>query len=75
MTAVTDETTCRCTVLNTMTGDAARDYIRTHLDQVRSDGHGTNYYRCPETGIGWAEEQAPSASPSDARRLRRSDRS
>ena len=66
---------CRCEVLNVMTGDAARDYARQHLDEVRSDGHGTTYYRCPDTGISWAEEGAPASYAGKVRRLRRADRS
>lgn len=66
--------TCRCQVLNTLSGDAASDYARTHLDEVRSDGQGRTYYRCPDTGVGWAEERAPGAYTGEARRLRREDR-
>ncbi len=68
------EVNCRCEVLNVMTGDAARDYARTHLDVVRSDGHGTTYYRCPQTGMTWAEEQAPAPYAGTVRRLRRAER-
>lgn len=68
-------TTCRCEVLNVMSGDAALDYVRQHLDQVRSDGQGTTYYRCPDTGIAWAEEPAPDTYAGESRRLRRTDRS
>lgn len=65
---------CRCKVLNTLTGDAATDYARQHLDETRSDGQGRRYYRCPDTGIDWAEESAPGAYRDDQRRLRRADR-
>ncbi|MDX1659648.1 MAG: hypothetical protein R3343_12575 [Nitriliruptorales bacterium] len=66
--------TCRCEVLNTMSGDAARDYANGHLDEVRADRQGVTYYRCPETGVGLVEERAPSAHLSDTRRLRRVER-
>lgn len=65
---------CRCEVLNTLTGDAATDYARQHLDQTRADGQGRRYFRCPDTGIGWAEEGAPSGYGDEQRRLRRTDR-
>lgn len=65
---------CRCEVINVMSGDAARDYAAQHLDEVRSDQQGTTYYRCPATGLTWAEERAPATYGSNARRLRRVDR-
>lgn len=66
---------CRCQVLNNMTGDAAVDYVRQHLDETRSDGQGRTYYRCPDTGIGWTEERAPNTQYGEAQcRLRRTDR-
>jgi hypothetical protein len=65
---------CRCEVLNNMSGDVARDYVRHHLDQTRSDGQGRTYLRCPVSGVGWVEERAPSAYGDDTRRLRRLDR-
>lgn len=57
-----------------MSGDAADEYAHDHLDEVRSDGQGRVYYRCPETGVGWAQEHAPGAYTGDVRRLRREDR-
>lgn len=65
---------CRCEVLNVMSGSAARDYAVAHLDEVRADHNGTTYFRCPDTGLTWAEERAPATYGSDARRLRRVDR-
>lgn len=65
---------CRCEVLNVMSGDAAREYATEHLDEVRADAQGTRYFRCPESGVTWAEERAPGAYTGDARRLRRVDR-
>lgn len=67
------EVTCRCEVLNTMSGDAARDYTTRHLDEVRSD-QGVTYYRCPATGVSWVEERAPGSYTGEARRLRRLER-
>ncbi len=66
---------CRCEVLNNLTGRAAVDYARRHLEEDRSGGHGRTYYTCPETGISWAEEPAPDSNPQQQRRrLRRTDR-
>lgn len=57
-----------------MTGDAAADYARKHLDETRTDGQGKTYFVCPETDIGWTEERAPSGYGHDQRRLRRTER-
>lgn len=66
---------CRCAVLNNITGDAASDYARQHLDETRSDGQGRVYYRCPDTGIGWMQERMPQSRYGEAQcRLRRTDR-
>lgn len=66
---------CRCRVLNVLTGSAATDYANGHLDATRSDGQGLNYFRCPETGVGWVEERRRSPFGGDQMRLRRTDRS
>ena len=65
---------CRCEVLNNLMGDGARDYANGHLDEVRDDGQGRRYLRCPESGLGWVDERAPAAYGPDQRRLRRTDR-
>ena len=66
--------TCRCDVLNVMSGAVATDYARHHLDQVRSTGNGRVVYRCPETGITWSQERAPYGVDADAIMLRRDTR-
>lgn len=66
--------TCRCEVLNTMSGDAARDYANGHLDEVRSSQQGVTYYRCPQTSVEWIEEPASGAHAGSALRLRRLER-
>jgi hypothetical protein len=48
---------CRCEVLNVMSGAVATDYLRVHLDRVRTNGRGRVLYRCPDTGIGWTEDR------------------
>lgn len=63
--------TCRCALLNQLSGDAARDYANGHLDVVRRDGVGRTIYRCPETGITWAEEFTHMPYGGDTLRLRR----
>lgn len=65
---------CRCEVLNVMSGAAADDYARRHLDSTRSDGQGRTYYRCPESGVGWVEERTRGPYGGDQRQLRRTDR-
>lgn len=66
--------TCRCEVLNNLTGDAAVEYARRHLDKTRSEPQGRVHYRCVETGIGWIEEPAPNGYGDSQRRLRRASR-
>jgi hypothetical protein len=62
---------CRCEVLNVMSGAVARDYRRTHLEQVRIDGMGRPVHRCEGTGIEWAEERSRTGYADDATVLRR----
>ncbi len=62
---------CRCAVLNVMSGNVARDYVRQHLDPDRTDGMGRQVYRCPEMGLTWLEEREPGGYGSDVVVLRR----
>jgi hypothetical protein len=62
---------CRCEVLNVMSGAVARDYLRTHLEQVRVDGMGRPVHRCQDTGIEWAEERSSTGYADDVTVLRR----
>lgn len=64
---------CRCKVLNTLSGDAARDYANAHLEVLRSSPQRTTTYECPETGVLWIEENASTAYAEGVRRLRRAD--
>jgi hypothetical protein len=66
--------TCRCEVLNVMTGEAAEDYADEHLEETRSDGQGRVYYRCSTTGIGWVRETPHGPVTGDSTQLRRTDR-
>ena len=63
--------TCRCEVLNNLTGEQASEYARHHLDVTRADTGRVTTYRCPDTGINWVEERAPTAYDDQTRRLRR----
>lgn len=66
--------TCRCEVLNVMSGAVATDYLRTHLDEVRASGHGRMLYRCPDTGIGWTEDRRVEGYGEELIVLRRNNR-
>jgi len=66
--------TCRCEMLNNLTGQAAADYARQHLDVTREDTGRVTTYRCPDTGLTWVEERAPTAYDDQTRRLRRMGR-
>lgn len=64
-------TACRCNILNTLAGDAARDYTNGHLDPETAARHrGEGRFRCPETEITWVLEHD---RVNDAPRLRRTD--
>lgn len=66
--------TCRCEVLNNLTGDAAVDYARHHLDVTREDAGRVITYRCPDTGVTWVEEHLSTGYDDSTRRLRRMGR-
>ena len=64
-------TPCRCEILNTLTGDAARDYSNVHLEPETATRHqGEGRYRCPDTEVTWILDHDPiNGTP----RLRRTD--
>ncbi len=62
---------CRCEVLNVMSGDVARDYLRTHLQQERTDGMGRAVHRCVDSDVEWIEERSQSGYGQDVTVLRR----
>jgi hypothetical protein len=66
--------TCRCEVLNVMSGAVATDYTRLHLDQVRTTGNGRMLYRCPDTGISWTEDRKAEGYGDEVVVLRRNKR-
>ncbi|HEX9890353.1 MAG TPA: hypothetical protein VGA69_12790 [Nitriliruptorales bacterium] len=64
-------TPCRCEILNTLTGDIARDYSNAHLEPETATRHrDEGRYRCPDTGVTWVLEHD---RINDAPRLRRTD--
>lgn len=63
--------TCRCEVLNGLSGTVARDYLRTHLDRLRTDGMGRTVHRCPDTDVEWYEERQPGGYGENVLVLRR----
>jgi hypothetical protein len=62
---------CRCEVLNVMSGDVARDYVRVHLQQTRTDGIGRPVHRCDQTEVEWVEEDSGSGYGQGVMLLRR----
>jgi hypothetical protein len=62
---------CRCDVLNVMSGDVARDYIRQHLEPNGIDGMGRAMLRCPEGDLEWVEEREQNGYGDDVTVLRR----
>lgn len=65
--------TCRCEVLNGLSGDVARDYLRTHLKKLRVDGMGRTVHGCPDSEIEWTEEREPGGYAEDVLVLRRTN--
>lgn len=62
--------TCRCQVLNMMSGEVAREYVRVHLHFERVDGMGRQVYRCSETDVMWVEERRSGGYGEDTTVLR-----
>lgn len=63
--------TCRCEVLNVLSGDGARDYVTGHLLELGTDGMGRTVHRCAATDIEWVEERTPGGYADDVTVLRR----
>jgi hypothetical protein len=62
---------CRCQVLNVMSGEVAVDYARVHLREHRTDGMGRTVHRCEETSVEWLEEREPGGYADQVLVLRR----
>jgi hypothetical protein len=62
---------CRCEMLNGLSGDVARDYLRTHLQHDRIDGMGRGVHTCPDSDIEWTEDNDAGGYARDALVLRR----
>lgn len=63
---------CRCDVLNTISGKAADDYVRQHLDVVREDARGGQHLTCPEANVSFVLERTDGVYGGDEQiRLRR----
>lgn len=66
---------CRCKYLNTLSGRAASDYVKQHLDVVRDEGHGRKVVTCPESATSFLVEPDDGVYGGDEQvRLRRTDR-
>jgi hypothetical protein len=63
--------TCRCNLLNGLSGDLARDYVSTHLQRSRVDGMGRPIHICPDLQVEWTEEREPCGYAEDVIVLRR----
>ncbi|MFA9431525.1 hypothetical protein [Egicoccus sp. AB-alg2] len=62
---------CRCDVLNVLSGPLAQDYVRGHLEGARVDGLGRQVHRCARTGIEWTEDRNPDGYAENVLVLRR----
>jgi hypothetical protein len=62
---------CRCEVLNVMSGEVARDYIRTHLQHDRDDAMGRTVHRCAESKVEWVEDRSGGGYGDEVTVLRR----
>ena len=62
-------------MLNTLSGRAATDYVRHHLDIVREESDGRRVVTCPEGNATFLLEPEPGVYGGDDQvRLRRVDR-
>ncbi|MFA9443857.1 hypothetical protein [Egicoccus sp. AB-alg6-2] len=62
---------CRCEVLNVLSGRVAQDYLRGHLAAGRTDGLGRQVHRCPVTELEWVADRSPGGYADDVLVLRR----
>jgi hypothetical protein len=65
---------CRCNVLNVMSGEVARAYLRTHLVRERTDGMNRRIHRCEVSAIEWIEDGREGGYGEDVLVLRRMQR-
>ncbi|MEX2503427.1 MAG: hypothetical protein WD378_01175 [Egicoccus sp.] len=63
--------TCRCDVLNVLSGPVAQDYLKGHLDADRTDGMGRQVHRCPHTDVEWVADRSPDGYADEVLVLRR----
>ena len=63
--------TCRCEILNVLSGALARDLLDKHLREVRTDGMGRTVYLCEDSEVEWLEERQRGGYDDDVTVLRR----
>jgi len=63
--------TCRCAILNVLSGALARDLLDKHLREVRTDGMGRTVHLCEDSEIEWLEERRLGGYDDDVTVLRR----
>jgi hypothetical protein len=66
--------TCRCDILNVLSGALARDLLETHLRPVRTDGMGRTIYLCDDSGVEWLQEHKRGGYDDEVTVLRRAQR-
>jgi len=62
--------TCRCRVLNVLSGDLADDYLAGHLG-VTDVESSRRVHTCPNTGVQWIEDRSAAQYAATTRVLRR----
>jgi hypothetical protein len=63
--------TCRCEILNVLSGALARELLEQHLREVRIDDRGRTVHRCADSHVEWLEEHEPGGYDDQATVLRR----
>jgi len=63
--------TCRCEVLNVLSGPVAQDYLTGHLAADRTDGLGRQVHTCPYTEVEWVADRSPEGYADEVLVLRR----
>lgn len=67
---VMTESSCRCNMLNVLSGALATEYLLGHLGGADADSN-RRVHTCPNTGVQWIEDRSATQYASSSQVLRR----